>query len=289
MTSGGDASRRDEQPTPVKKDRLTIPARDMHALAAALLFVVLGFAGIYTVAKVADVKNGTVLAVVLIVPAVLYLLLSGRVSDLKGPGGLEVRVSEAANKTIPMARGGSSTGAVSFEEVRAVERGRKESFATHIENISPEDPVVLTFTLGKGPIDGGAAVYYAKGLTRFPRFRFVAILDQHEKLISYMEAAAFRHVMEADLIDDQPLLTTDLISGQQLLDNIAKGNESAVRAFPGMLVSTLTPRTTVADALRKMERARINALLVADDREIEGIVERDRLANALLLSLIGQA
>jgi hypothetical protein len=77
-----------------------MPTRDVIALTVALLFVVLGFAGIYIVAKVADVKDGAVLAALMIVPAVLYLLLSGRVSDLKGPGGLEVQLSAVANETI---------------------------------------------------------------------------------------------------------------------------------------------------------------------------------------------
>src|SRR5436305_2496665 len=86
-----------------RKARPTMPTRDLVALVVALLFVALGFAGIYIVAKVADVKDGAVLASLMIVPAVLYLLLSGRVSDLKGPAGLEVRLSEVANTTIPLA------------------------------------------------------------------------------------------------------------------------------------------------------------------------------------------
>jgi CBS domain-containing protein len=56
-----------------------------------------------------------------------------------------------------------------------------------------------------------------------------------------------------------------------------------------MIPYTLTPRTSIADALRKMERTRLNALLVTDEGTIAGIVERDRLANALLLSLIDRA
>lgn len=56
---------------------------------------------------------------------------------------------------------------------------------------------MLTLTLGSGPIDGAAAADYAKGLTQFPRFRFVAILDSHAKLISYMSQSAFRHMIEA--------------------------------------------------------------------------------------------
>lgn len=273
----------DERDTPaVEEPKVTaetqppaLPARDVNALAVALLFVALGFAAIYVVAQVAEVKDGAVLAALLIVPAVLYLLLSGRVSELKGPAGLEVRLSEAARQTIPVPRGERPTGALAYEQVRAVEKGRTESFFNRIRNLTPEDPVVLTLTLGSGPIDGAAAADYARGLTQFPRFRFVAILDSHGKLISYMEERAFRHVIEANVVD-----------GQELLNNIQQQNVGAVRAFPGMVESTVTPGTSIADALREMERVRLNALLVTQDGHVEGIVERDRLANALLLSLI---
>lgn len=253
--------------------------RDVNALVMSILFVALGFAAIYLVAKVADVKDGTVLAALLIIPAVLYLLLSGRVSDLKGPGGLEVQLSEVANQAIPL--GGTGDGgasALSFEAVRRVEKGRTESFAARVKDIAPDDPVVLTLTLGSGDIDGHAAATYATRLTQFRGFRFVAILDSHGRLVSYMEESAFRHVIQASAID-----------AQELLNDISNQNVGALRAFPGMLVQTVTPRTSIADALRKMERLRLNALLVTEGGYIKGIIERDRLANALLLSVIDHA
>lgn len=255
-----------------------MPTRDLVALVVALLFVALGFAGIYIVAKVADVKDGAVLASLMIVPAVLYLLLSGRVSDLKGPAGLEVRLSEVANTTIPLAEDEQGTSEISIERVQAVEKGRTESFLSRIKDVAPEDSVVLTITLGSGPIDAAAAADYAKGLTQFPRFRFVAILDSHGKLISYMGESAFRHVIEADVVD-----------ARELLNNIEHANVGAVRAYPGMIVSTVTPHTSIADALRQLERLRLNALLVTEDGDIKGIIERERLANALLLSLVDYA
>lgn len=133
----------------------------------------------------------------------------------------------------------------------------------------------MTLTLGSGPVDGHAAADYARGLTQFPRFRFVAVLDSHGKLISYMEERAFRHVIEADVTD-----------ASELLNNIHQKNVGAVRAFPGMVITTVAPGTSIADALRVMERLRLNALLVTDHGHVRGIVERERLANALLLSLV---
>jgi CBS domain-containing protein len=188
-----------------------------------------------------------------------------------------VRLAEVANQTIPVAGRDNPDGALAYEELREVETGRRESFLTRIRDITPEEPVILTLTLGSGAIDGTAAANYARGLSQFPRFRFVAIVDsyEHRNLISYMEERAFRHLIEADVVD-----------AQELLNNIEHKNVGAVRAFPGMVVSTVTPNTSIADGLREMERLRLNALLVTENGKVKGIVERERLANALLISLV---
>jgi CBS domain-containing protein len=255
--------------------RPSVPPRDLVAGATALIFVVLGFAAIYVVAKVADVTDGGVLAVVLIVPALLYLMLSGRVNELKGPAGLEVRLSEVASQTIPVHGQDTPAGALAYEQLREVETGRHESFLKRIRDITPKEPVILTLTIGSDAIDGAAVANYARGLTQFPRFRFVTILDSRGNLISYMEERAFRHLIEADVVD-----------AQELLNNIELKNVGEIRNSPGMIVDTVTPGTSIADALRAMERLRLNAMLVTEDGDVKGIVERERLANALLLSLI---
>lgn len=249
--------------------------RDVIAAATAVFFAVLGFAAVYVVSKVADVQDGAVLAVILVVPALLYLMLSGRVNEFKGPAGLEVRLSEVARQTIPVHGENTHDSALAYEELRAVETGRRESFLRRIQDITPKEPVILTLTLGCDPINGEAAANYARGLTQFPRFRFVAVLDSTGHLISYMDESAFRHLVEADVVD-----------AQELLNNIEHSNVGAIRSSAGMISETVTPGTNIADALREMERLRLNALLVAEHGQVKGIVERERLANALLLSLI---
>jgi CBS domain-containing protein len=247
------------------------------AIGFSVLFVALGVAAMVAAVKLAGVRDGTVLSVLLIIPALLYLLLSGRVSDLKGPGGLEVKLSEVARQPIPIRQGEAQGGALAYERVRAVEKGRSDSFLSRVKDITPDEPVVLTLTLGSGPIDGAAAADYAKGLTQFPRFRFVAIVDSDGRLVSYMEERAFRHVIESDIVD-----------ANVLLSNIEHKNVRAIRSYPGMVLTSLTAGTNIADGLREMERVRLDALLVTEDGHITGIVERDRLANALLLSLTDQ-
>lgn len=275
MATGADAPKPADPATQARRQQVAVLRAELAALGGAVLFVGLGFAAILLVAKVADVKDGTVLASLLILPALLYLLLSGRVSDLKGPGGLEVQLAKVANQTIPVAGHEHDTAALAFEEVRPVERGRAESFLDRVRNITPSDPVVLTLTMGSGPIDGKTAADYARGLTQFPRFRFVAVLNLDGTLLCYMDESAFRHVIEADVVD-----------AAALLHNIENEVAGMVRGFSGMISATVAPGASVADALRSMEHERTDALLVTDDGRIRGIVERDRLANALLLSLL---
>lgn len=275
VANGTHAPKPEDQATGFTQQQAALWRGELSALGGALLFVALGFAAILLVAKVAGVRDGTVLAALLILPALLYLLLSGRVSDLKGPGGLEVQLAKVANQSIPMAGHDQGSAALSYEEVRPVERGRAESFLDRVRNITPADPVVLTLTVGSGKIDGNVAADYARGLTQFPRFRFVAVLNEDKTLVSYMDESAFRHVIAADVVD-----------AAILLDNIEKKNLGPIRGFTGMITTTVAPGTSIADALRTMDSERVNALLVTDQGRIKGIVERDRLANALLLTIL---
>jgi CBS domain-containing protein len=251
--------------------------RDVIGLVGALLFLLLGFAGIYAVVKVAGERDGTVLVALLVVPAIVYLLLSGRVQDMKGPGGLELTLAQVANEQIPLPDDTNSTRELSFERIAAIAKGRTATLDERIKNIPPGAPVVLTFTLGS-EINGPAAASYARRLTQLRRFRFVAILDTQGKLVSYMEERAFRHTIEAE----DP-------SGMTLINNIRDKHVGEVKAFPGMIVHRVSPRTSIAQALRKMERTHLNALLVIEEGTIVGIAERDHLANTLILSLIDRA
>jgi CBS domain-containing protein len=275
--SGADGQTR-SKPQKLLARLRSVPGREWLALAGAVVFLLLGFAGIYVVVKVAGEKDGTVLAALLIIPALLYLLLSGRVKDLKGPAGLELTLAEVANRSIPMPDHAHGTRELSFEKIESIAKGRTATLDERIKQIPPDTPVVLTFTLGSA-IDGHAAANYAKRLTQLRRFRHVAIVDSQGKLVSYMEERAFRHTMD---VDDPSGVT----SAMTLVNNIRDKQLGEVKAFPGMIHHTVSPRTSIAQALRKMERTHLNAMLVVDKGVIRGIVERDRLANALLLSLI---
>ena len=173
------------------------------------------------------------------------------------------------------------TRELSFEKIESIAKGRTATLDERIKQIPPDAPVVLTFTLGSA-IDGHAAANYAKRLTQLRHFRYVAIVDSRGKLVSYMEERGFRHTMDAD----DPAGVT---SAMTLINNIRDAHLGEVRAFPGMIHHTVSPRTSIAQALRKMERTHLNAMLVVDEGVIRGIVERDRLANTLLLSLIDSA
>jgi CBS domain-containing protein len=255
-----------------------IPRRELLAVAGAVTFLVLGFAAIYIVVKVAGERDGTVLAALLIIPALLYLLLSGQVKDLKGPAGLELTLADVANRSIPLPDQAHSTQELSFEKIESVAKGRTATLDERIKKIPQGAPVVLTFTLGS-QINGPAAASYTQRLTQLRRFRFVAILDSQGKLVSYMEERAFRHTLLAEY---DP-------SGMTLINNIRDKHVGELKEFPGMILHTVSPRTTIAQTLQKMDRTHLNALLVIEKGAIVGIAERDHLVNKLLLELIDRA
>lgn len=252
-------------------------ARELSALAWAVLFLAVGLGAIYVAVSTAGEKDGTVLAALLIIPVLIYLVLSGQVEDLKGPAGLELTLANIANEPIPSGREADDAEKLSFEKIAAIAKGRSATLYERMKNTPPNAPVVLTFTLGS-EINGPEASSYVRTLTQLRRFRYVAFLDSRGSLVSYMEERAFRHTLEAD----SPSALT-------LINNIRENRSGEVKACPGMIVEHVSPRTSIAQALRKMERTHLNALLVVDKGTIVGIAERDHLANKLLLSLIDRA
>src|SRR5437763_10438672 len=132
------AARGDTRGAP-RRTLSAIPGRDAGALAVALLFLLLGLGAIVAVKKIGGITDGVVLASALILPAILYLLISGRVSELKGPGGLEVSISEVANRSIHVEGSGGDI-ALAYEQVSEVPKGRSESFLERIRTVTPDNP-----------------------------------------------------------------------------------------------------------------------------------------------------
>jgi CBS domain-containing protein len=245
-------------------------------LLGALLFIAIGFAAIYLVATVANVEDGLVLAALLIVPAVVYLVLSGRVTELKGPAGLELKLAAAANEAVRPEPENVPVAAIPVAEMQQVAKGNLESLQQRLDAIDESQPIVLTLTLGAARYQPRPLGQYAKALSQLRAFRFVVLVDQRKHFVAYMRAEAFREML------DVPAL------GRAFTQLINDGNLNGLLRFPGMITKGVSPDETAKEVLREMDDQSVDAMLVVDRQgNIVGVVERAELLTRLLLSLVG--
>ena len=140
------------------------------------------------------------------------------------------------------------------------------------QDIAPSDPVVLILTSarerstqGRGRLRRGWTQPRASGSCGAQRGQDTDLLHGRERLPPRDRCRCGRR--------------------RVLLDNIENENLGPIRGS-GMITTTVAPGTSVADALRTIENQRTDALLVTVDGRIKRIVERDPLANAMLLTIL---
>jgi hypothetical protein len=84
LTEAKDLSGRPPRMTSLLKSR---NQRSFTAAAGATLFLLLGLGVVWFARKVAGINDGAVLSVLVIIPALLYVVLRGDLAELRGPGG----------------------------------------------------------------------------------------------------------------------------------------------------------------------------------------------------------
>ena len=136
-------------------------------------------------------------------------------------------------------------------------------------------PLVLTLTLSRSY----KSVSFASLLTAFataPNFRGVAILGESGRLVAY---SSVRQIS---------WLASDYCSSsrQTLLKDILNKNEAGVINHISMSDIAASDGSSYADVLRKAFKENLTCIAIVDEHyTLCGIVDRDRLTAALVLSL----
>jgi len=61
--------------------------RSIEAALGAILFLLLGLGVVWFAKAVAGITSSAILSVLVIMPALLYVILRGDLAELRGPGG----------------------------------------------------------------------------------------------------------------------------------------------------------------------------------------------------------
>jgi CBS domain-containing protein len=242
------------------------------AIGMAVGSLAIGLMVLWLAQYVLDSAESSVLIALIVLPLLVYLATSGKLSEFKGPGGIEAKFAQAAAESVSAA---SETVAYDDPQVVAKE-GVRTLLERKAKEIDESKPIVMTMTIG------GQAQYnpqdveqYMNVLSQFRNFRFVVFTDDQEAFIAYMPSFALKQLLKVP----------DLAS--EFLSSVNQGQIAQVLRYPGVDKKTISTKSTNAEALREMLDKNIDALVIIDDaRKLRGVVEREQVLSRMMLSLV---
>lgn len=253
------------------KTRLDV--KEIRAIQLSVLFLIIGCLVLWIVKSVLGIEGDIAFTTLLFAPLVAYAIISDKIQEFKGPGGLEAKFAKTASESVNIA---SEEVKPSIDEMSVV---RKESLGLLEQKkreIDESKPMVMILEVGKGDYyDVYALREYIEALSQFPNFKFVVFVDNNQKFLAYMPSWALKGLLN------------QIELGESFIYTINQGNRSNLFRYPGVLRDTIDTHSTNADALREMMRQNLEALVVTNEsNQLVGVVEREQVLSRMMLSLI---
>lgn len=220
-----------------------------------------------------------VLVLLLVMPILIYAIISGKLTELKGPGGVEAKFAAVA--TTPVA-GTASHDSVSIDELLTVSANTgREQLGKRLQTFTEVQPIVMTITLGVDSYKTGSDEEHLKSLrayvaqlSRSRNFALVAFLDASNDFVAYMPSWVVKN-----RLDDED-------RARELFSVIKEANQEKLLAYPGAVREKISPASTNDEALHKMVASNLDVIVVVDENNrLKGVVEREQVLTRMVLAL----
>jgi hypothetical protein len=252
--------------------------RKRSTFVSAVVFVGLGLLLIWFTKAVVGVTSDGLFVAELFVAILVFLVLSGQISELTA-GGVTAKFKELANEPVS-----HKAAMIDLEEAYFIEKGPLGELEQLRRQVGERRPVVLTLRLTDrirepqaSRYEADAVLQYLNVLAGFERFRLVVFIASDHWLVGYMHQTELARALE------DPYLAH---SAHALLRAIEMGDEATVRSFPGVVTTALTTGTLNAEALDRLTDLNLEAMIVVDTAgKPVGVVERERLTSQMLAAI----
>ena len=250
--------------------------KELRPLLFSLLFLGLGVFVLWVANYLlqhdpATSMGDVVLVSLLVMPILIYAIISGSLTELKGPGGVGATFNAVA--TAPV----SDTTAhdrVSVEEDSLIlAKGGVEELERQVRNLDENRASVMTVTFGGAQYTPEALLEYVEAFWRSRNFKFVVILDRDGRFLAYMPAWAAKNLLSSPGRSEE--FVKVLNEGRQELFS-----------YLGIVRKTISASSTNAEALREMMAKDLEALVVTnEDSRLKGIAEREQILTKMVLDM----
>lgn len=245
--------------------------KEISGILIAILFLALGFLAVWSMHAMQITAGDAVFVALLLVPFITYVILTGRVSEFKAPGGLEAKfVAMAAKPAVEFA-----SQRVEFveEEMRSVSKSSVEELARLERLVDGSKRIILNLTVGQKQYNKQDARKYIERFLRYRNFRHVVFIDQNGKFVAWIAPWAMFRILAEE-------------QGDRFIDLINTGSLELL-SFPGVMTTTISTTATNLQALQKMTEHNLEAILLIDkDNKVVSVVEREQVLSKLMLGMM---
>ena len=246
-----------------------VSGEELYYISISLFFLIIAIFAVWFVQGVLGVKGDAILVVLLILPLMLYLALSGRVHELAA-GSLSMKLTEVSRKTIGQ----------SADQYIIADIGPQSDPTKPIMKTDPNRPQVVTLRQGGGPYNREMILRHLRSLAAISQVPFLIVLDNCDRVLAYM---TYRSALDVLIREERGEHFIELVNADDPDVFDKRGGFSAIKT------ETLPHTATNAEALSTMENTGIDALIVVDRKgRFGGIIERDRVLSRMMLSLISK-
>lgn len=234
------------------------------ASSGLLLLGLLLLAGVRALGVTSDGPAVTVL----LLPLALYLLLSDRVTELRGPGFV-LKLKELSRRAV-----GEELIAKANTAFINVVKGGAEELKQFLAGSPPQaaSPLVLALTMGNTYTYQGLKTWIEGLLARYPRFGLLVVVDKSQAVLCVSTPEKVLGSDQADVEAFLALLTvSDLTSLAQSLMCLGK---------------PLSKRASYIEALKAMTAAEASSWPVTGPgNKLVGVLERESVTAEILLAI----
>ena len=170
--------------------------RERHAIIISLVFLLTGFIILWITKSLIKIEGEAALISLLLIPMFIYVIVSGKIKEFKGPGGLGATFFETASQSVRIA---TEKIEPSIAEMQVVEKEGILALERKRQELNEAYPTIMTLTLGKindpNHYDSRDVLRYLEFLSQFRNFKFVVFIDSNSRFVAYMPHWALKGLL----------------------------------------------------------------------------------------------
>ncbi|MFI5449816.1 MAG: CBS domain-containing protein [Candidatus Bathyarchaeia archaeon] len=241
------------------------------AIISGIIFVVFWILS-SLFARLNVIKPDSTLLFIALIPFIVWLILSGRITKIVGPGGWVIEFGKT-----PVAPIGEEI--IPVDPGRDVDKGTERKLQNNLERISEEHPTILSFEIGKEGYYALPVIWkYVQALETHSRFHYALFVDSLRRFKGIIEATDFERLSSYP----RERFVNDVPQGF-----VRKLETTSILVSPGVVTEYLQTTSTNKEALELMEKAHTDYLPVVNEQsKFVGVVTQERIVRKILLRLL---